>query len=159
MTLPQLIKRSLFIIMAITALNACGDDSYGTTDYSTVPAPYDTTASALITSDIDPDLKYYVIEEGESEDSVTIRDQIYLHYTGRRTNGEIFDSSYKNGNLTPYSSTITGFVDGFTEGLLGMEEGEKRVLIIPPKLGYGASEGFYLQNDTLIFDVYLVEIY
>jgi FKBP-type peptidyl-prolyl cis-trans isomerase len=42
--------------------------------------------------------------------------------------------------------------------MLGMKEDEKRVLVIPPSLGYGGVEGHDLQNDTLFFDVELVSI-
>ena len=43
-----------------------------------------------------------------------------------------------------------------------MQEGEKRTVVIPPELGYGESQegtnGFDLRNDTLVFDIELVEI-
>ncbi|HET6528514.1 MAG TPA: FKBP-type peptidyl-prolyl cis-trans isomerase, partial [Balneolaceae bacterium] len=97
-------------------------------------------------------------------------DEVLVRYTGRTKDGEIFDSTYRNGatsrrlsNLTPVTISrprgpVSPLIDGFRRGLLGMKEGEKRVLVIPPSLGYGDVEGHDLQNDTLIFDVELVAI-
>lgn len=39
-----------------------------------------------------------------------------------------------------------------------MHEGEKRTLVIPPELGYGDRDGHNLQNETLVFDIELLEI-
>ena len=56
--------------------------------------------------------------------------------------------------------TISNLIDGFTEGVLGMKEGGKRVLVIPPELAYlnytGNSRTLIdLRNDTLVFDIEL----
>ena len=48
--------------------------------------------------------------------------------------------------------------EGFDEAFALMSKGEKRTLIIPPEIGYGAREkGPIPANSTLIFEVELVD--
>ena len=50
-------------------------------------------------------------------------------------------------------------IAGWDEGVVGMKEGGRRLLIIPPDQGYGAQgSGDIPANETLIFVVDLVEV-
>ncbi|OGY91170.1 MAG: peptidylprolyl isomerase [Candidatus Komeilibacteria bacterium RIFCSPLOWO2_01_FULL_53_11] len=87
-------------------------------------------------------------------------DTVTVHYTGRLTNGTVFDSSLERG--TPFTFTLGAdqVIKGWDQGILGMEVGEKKTLTVPPELGYGAS-GYppvIPPNATLIFDVELISI-
>jgi peptidylprolyl isomerase len=85
---------------------------------------------------------------------------ISVLYTGRLTNGTVFDSTGTRDN-EPFETPIGvgQVIKGWDEGMLGMRVGGKRRLIIPPSLGYGAeAQGPIPPNSTLIFDVQLLAI-
>lgn len=147
----------LFLIILTLSFTACDDDPFEI-DYSSAPAPFDIENAERV--ETESGLVYYVIEEGGGAFEVKRRDQVTVYYTGRReSNGEIFDSSYRNGNPSPATfNSLGNLIEGFREGLIGMKEGEKRVLIIPPELGYGNSETSSLRDETLRFDVELAQI-
>lgn len=82
---------------------------------------------------------------------------ISVLYTGKLTNGKVFDSTASRNN-EPFETPIGvgQVIKGWDEGMLTMRVGGKRRLTIPPSLGYGASaEGPIPANSTLIFDVEL----
>lgn len=86
-------------------------------------------------------------------------DYITIHYKGWLENGKVFDSSYQRG--TPFKCRIGvgDVIDGWDMGVIGMKQGGKRKLIIPPQLGYGNNAiGEIPAGSTLIFEVELVSI-
>ncbi|KAI0744160.1 hypothetical protein C8Q80DRAFT_1106471 [Daedaleopsis nitida] len=90
-------------------------------------------------------------------------DRLHMHYTGKLwTNGNKFDSSLDRGQTFPVTLGAYQVISGWEEGLLGMCEGEKRTLTIPPTKAYGAcSRGFgsvIPPNSVLVFDVELVKL-
>ena len=97
----------------------------------------------------------------------TAKTTIKAHYTGRLTDtNRVFDSSYSRGSPLQFKvgsgQVIKGWDDGIlgTDGIPPMRVGGKRILIIPPNLGYGASGaggGLIPGGATLKFDVELVE--
>lgn len=82
---------------------------------------------------------------------LTPESTITAHYTGWKLDGTVFDSSWENG--APVSFPLTGVIEGWTQGLTGQTVGSQVLLVIPPSLGYGASEGHELQKETLVFVV------
>jgi FKBP-type peptidyl-prolyl cis-trans isomerase len=83
---------------------------------------------------------------------------IAAHYTGMFTDGEVFDTS---DGRDPIHFTAGGgqVIKGWDQGFIGMKEGEKRRLSIPPTLGYGLDDfGPIPGGSTLIFEVELMEI-
>ena len=90
-------------------------------------------------------------------------DTLVMNYTGRLTDGKVFDSNVdpKFKHVQPFEFTLGAHqvIAGWDEGLLGMKVGEKKTLTIPPEKGYGAQgQGPIPPNSTLIFDVELVGI-
>ncbi|MDR2197250.1 MAG: FKBP-type peptidyl-prolyl cis-trans isomerase [Coriobacteriales bacterium] len=92
-------------------------------------------------------------------DAAQIGDTVSVHYTGYLDDGTVFDSSYDRGE--PFQLTIGAgtVIQGWEQGIPGMQVGGKRQLIIPPNLAYGESgQGSIPPNATLTFDVELVSI-
>ena len=66
--------------------------------------------------------------------------------------GDVVDSSWSRG--TPAQFPLSGVIAGWQQGLPGMKVGGRRLLIVPPSLGYGAQQvGPMKPNETLIFVV------
>lgn len=119
----------------------------------------------------------YIIEEGQGEDRVVIRDQIAFYLTLTTMDGTIIYSSYQNNNTNPIQATIQNIstprppnlvrsftfdrarTDGLRKGLIGMREGEKRVLIVPPSQGFepigNGSINEQYREETLRYDIEL----
>lgn len=88
-------------------------------------------------------------------------------YTGKLSNGTVFDSSEAHGNqpLT-FQLGAPGIIVGFQIGVNSMREGGERLIAVPSSLGYGAQDvkdpasGKVIipGNSTLIFDVKVVKV-
>jgi peptidylprolyl isomerase len=70
-------------------------------------------------------------------------DTVKLHYTGKMTNGEVFDSSL---DLDPFEFDLGAgqVIEGFEEGVLGMKEGESKTVEIPMEKAYGPKIDEYI---------------
>lgn len=90
----------------------------------------------------------------KSSDSVTV------DYTGALANtGVIFQSSKDFGQHISFA--LNGVIKGWSEGLIGMQVGGVRRLLIPANLAYGAnppSGSGIPANADLVFDVTLYKI-
>ncbi len=106
------------------------------------------SSSGLYTKDI-------IIGTG---DPVVTGSAATVHYTGWLPSGSQFDSSVGGNPISPMIG-VGAVIRGWDEGLIGMKEGGKRRLIIPPSLGYGnqARTGIPA-NSILVFDVELVRV-
>lgn len=97
--------------------------------------------------------------EGTGHEALTGK-QVHVHYTGWLTSGKKFDSS--RDRRTPFAFRLGAgrVILGWERGVLGMKEGGKRKLTIPPELGYGASgSGRVIPPDaTLIFEIELLHV-
>ena len=92
--------------------------------------------------------------------SVALGDTITVNYCGvGQATGALFDSSWARGEPATFQLAPGALIEGWTQGVPGMEIGERRLLEIPGDLGYGANPpGGIEPNETLIFVVELVSI-
>ena len=103
-------------------------------------------------------LKYVVVKEGNGGETPAKGTTVKAHYTGKLLDGKKFDSSYDRGEPIAFPVGAGRVIKGWDEAFLSMTKGEKRTLIIPPSLGYGASgRGPIPPNATMVFDVELVD--
>jgi peptidylprolyl isomerase len=74
--------------------------------------------------------------------------------------GSQFDASWDSGQPFPVANLGQAqVITGWNEGLIGMKQGGRRLLVIPPDKGYGdQAQGPIKANETLVFVVDLVQI-
>jgi peptidylprolyl isomerase len=88
-------------------------------------------------------------------------DTLTMQYVGVAwSNGQQFDASWDAGQPFPFQLGAGMVIKGWDQGMEGMQKGGRRLLVIPPDLGYGAqgAGGTIGPNETLVFVVDLVEI-
>jgi len=101
-------------------------------------------------------LQYEILQDGTGEKPSGPTSRVTVHYEGRLTNGNVFDSSYKRNQ--PATFGLNQVISGWTEGVQLMPQGAKFRFYIPSELGYGSrGAGSIPPNSTLIFDVELLE--
>tara|TARA_B100000579_G_C22648378_1_gene764942 strand:+ start:51 stop:782 length:732 start_codon:yes stop_codon:yes gene_type:complete len=86
--------------------------------------------------------------------------KVKVHYKGMLEDGTVFDSSYKRKEPFTFQIGIRQVIEGWEKGLIGLKEGAKLTLVIPPELAYsdkGAGE-LIPPNSKLIFDIEILEV-
>lgn len=149
---------------------------YGAMAFSMIP-PNSTLVFRveMVSSDVDPELaknmdffpdttllkyengpeglRYAIVKQGEGEPARSGHRAI-VHYTGWMVNGYKFDSSRDRGQPFAFELGAGNVIRGWELGVQGMLPGEKRILVVPPGLGYGSrGAGPIPGGATLIFAV------
>jgi FKBP-type peptidyl-prolyl cis-trans isomerase FkpA len=148
-------SKLLVITCACVALAACGREA---------PPPASSpaaTAAPAITDLVKTDV---VVGAGPA---IAQGQQAVVHYTGwlydpsaQDQKGSQFDSSRQRG--TPFRFTVGAgkVIAGWDQGVVGMQVGGQRRLLIPAFLGYGdrGGGGVIPPNATLMFDIELLAV-
>ncbi len=102
-------------------------------------------------------LQYKVLRAGSGK-AATAEGNVTVHYTGKLIDGSVFDSSVERGESATFG--VSQVIDGWTEALLLMKEGDKWELVIPSELAYGerGAGGRIPPHATLVFEVELIKV-
>lgn len=83
--------------------------------------------------------------------------EVSIKYRGMLTDGTVVDETKSDGNPFLFRLGQATVIRGWEQGLLGMRPGGKRLLVLPPWLGYGNREqGRIPRNAILVFEVELL---
>jgi len=87
-------------------------------------------------------------------------ERVSVHYVGvSYSTGEQFDSSWDRGETFSFPLGDGRVIPGWDYGVSGMKVGGRRLLVIPPNMGYGSrAVGSIKPNETLIFVVDLLKL-
>lgn len=160
-------KTKVLTIALATALAAAGCAQTPETK-TTAAAPAAAPAAPAKSACAAPpkELEVKDLAPGKGEDA-RFRSAILVHYTGwtfdgcaPEHKGEVFDTSSTRGIPISFMLGAGRVIKGWDEGIVGLKEGGKRLLVIPPDKAYGAQSPTpkIPPNSTLIFEVELVKV-
>jgi peptidylprolyl isomerase len=103
-------------------------------------------------------LRYKITQQGNGPQAYAGA-KVKVHYTGKLTDGKVFDSSVGRGEPFEFVLGRGQVIQGWDEGIALLHVGDKAVLTIPSKLGYGEQGTNGIPGGaTLIFEVELVDV-
>jgi peptidylprolyl isomerase len=176
----KLITLTLVLVLS-AGIAACGEDDEPTSgsgaESAATPTPTETASEAgveAIVQAIGKDTKSkpeIPAPQGDPPPELVIRDivpgkgpkakagdDLSMQYVGNSwSTGQQFDASWDRG-AQPFTFPLGAgqVIPGWDEGLVGLRKGGRRLLIIPPDMGYGPNgtpDGAIAPNETLIFVV------
>ena len=143
----------LLLLLVTLVFPACKDD---------VPEISSTTFAASLGVDLaaftkTPTGLYYRDVTVGTGALVASGQTVAVHYAGALPNGTQFDANVAPAAPFSFQLGAGTVIKGFDEGVAGMHVGGRRVLLVPPSLGYGAEAvGSIPKNSILWFDVQVV---
>jgi peptidylprolyl isomerase len=165
--MPKKTLVKIFAIIAVAAIafasftSLGGDDNVsGSTSASGLPSVTDNAGEAPTitppTGAAPTTLQSVDIIEGTGAE-VLATSTLTVHYTLMSwSDGQVLESSWTSGQ--PATFPLSGVIAGWQQGLPGAKVGGRRLLVIPPSLGYGVVPGHPLETETLIFSVDILEV-
>ena len=154
------------VVLALT-VTACAAGAGAPDDPSPDGPGADGTQPPDVSTLLDPDRgappTELVVEEvvvGAGEPAAD-GDRLVVQYVGLRwSDGGRFDASWDRGQPFTLELGAGMVIPGWEQGLVGMREGGRRVLTIPPSLAYGerGAGSVIGPGETLVFVVDLVAV-
>lgn len=152
-------KVALVLALSLVALTGCseiGDDMSSNTlvqvtanagEAPTITAPSGDAPTKLVAQDV-------IAGTGAT---VLATSTLTVHYTLMQwSDGAILESTWSSGN--PATFPLAKVITGWQQGLVDAKVGTRRLLVIPPALGYGPMAGHPLEKETLIFAVDIIAV-
>jgi peptidylprolyl isomerase len=103
---------------------------------------------------------YEIVTPGKG-DKPSTGDTLDTRYKLSLLSGKVIDESALHGGLFTFKLGVDHLIEGWEEAARDMRPGEKRTVILPPALAYGAAgvPGAIPPNSYLIFDLELVAVH
>ena len=116
-------------------------------------------ADNKITSKPTADGIYYIETLKGKGENITEGKNVKVMYTGKFTDGNVFDSNMKPGGQ-PLEFLVGEhkMIPGMEKAVIMMKKGGKGTVIIPSSLAYGNGGGQMKPYATLIFDIEVVDV-
>jgi peptidylprolyl isomerase len=172
--------------LLLAGLAACGQEPADPGSAPTQPAPPATTTSSAAAPAVECEVDDIKIEgEANSKPTVTLPENcsppaelvikdltpgtgakaaaggtVLAHYhLTTWSNSQVLDNSWDRGEPFPVANLGNArVIDGWNEGLVGMQKGMRRLLVVPPDKGYGQGGNGVAPNETLVFVVDAVDV-
>lgn len=124
---------------------------------------YEKYPSAFNSSSIE-ELKTKDLKEGSGEEITEEFSDYSMYYVGWQPDGEIFDSSFDGDSLLSPLPGAGSYIEGWTQGVIGMKVGGIREISMPSAQAYGeqgsgteGSAGYIAPNTPLKFVVMAIQ--
>jgi len=173
--MPRTLAAALLVILALAG---CGGDDNNTNDESTATpeaaATETATPSATETSAAPANKPTVNLPKGKPPKKLIIKDlkkgdgpaakpgdTVAVQYVGVNFDGgKQFDASWDRGEPFSFPLGAGQVIKGWDLGVAGMKVGGRRMLVIPPDLGYGpdGQPPVIEPNETLVFVIDLLAI-
>jgi len=175
----KLITLTLALVLS-AGIAACGEDdepASGGDETAATPTPTETATESGVEAIVqaigkDTSAKPEVpAPQGDPPAELVIRDivagkgpkakagdELSMQYVGTSwSTGQQFDASWDRG-AQPFTFPLGqgAVIPGWDQGIVGLRKGGRRLLIIPPEMGYGPQgtpDGSIAPNETLVFVV------
>jgi len=121
-----------------------------------IPPPPDVAAPPANATKTPSGIAWIIVKPGTGTIHPKATSTVTVHYTGWKTDGEMFDSSLTRGE--PAEFPLDGVIKGWTEGLQLMVLREKRRFWIPGPLAYDLIPDPSKPKGMLVFDIELIDI-
>ena len=152
----RIIERIALVLIILLCTSCDSPTKPIPSDPAKVPVPRKVADEDYI--ELTQGLKYYDFKVGTG-DPTKNRDILSVHYHGWLTDSTLFDSSYLREEPYEFRLGAGVVIKGWDIGLVGMQLGGERQLVIPPELAYGdQGRSSIPPNATLIFEVLLTDL-
>jgi peptidylprolyl isomerase len=132
------------VVFDVELLDVVPDPRVAPPDVAKPPADAEKTPQGIA---------YKVLRKGTGTVNPRKQSRVTVHYTGWSTDGKMFDSSVTRGTASTFG--LDEVIEGWTQGVQLMVEGDKMRFWIPARFAYQGKQG---PQGMLVFDIDLLAI-
>lgn len=169
------------LALATVLLTACSEEQPSVAPLASTPGPVNACPNTGVTNPVEGDAGVEVDGAKDEEPAITLPQTaeqactfffkdlevgdgdevpegatVEAHYVGMSwKTKKVFDSTWGGD---PSQFPLDQVIPGWKTGIPGMKEGGRRLLVIPPEVGYGPSPRPLAPYDTLVFVVDVLEV-